>query len=267
MGETEFKIFTVIISLILLVFIVGIIVFFLKYHQRKLISEREKALLREQHVQDLLNSKLEIQQQTMQDIGREIHDNVGQLLTVASISAYQMAYDNVCPSQNDRVSDIGKIIDRSLAELRSLSRNLTDEKAEMADLADQVKNDIERINALNVCNVTMEYNELDFMLSNITKNFILRIVQEFMQNSLKHAGCRNIVLQFNYQPIGLAIHLHDDGAGFDMQAYSKIPDHGIGLSNMKKRAEMIGADFTFNSVINTGTSLDILIPASKLNFS
>ncbi len=267
MGQTELAIFVFIFSLILLVFIGGIIIFFLKYTQRKLISEKEKALLREQHAQELLNSKLEIQQLTMQDIGREIHDNIGQLLTVASISAYQVAYDNVCPAVNDRVTDVGKIIDKSLAELRSLSRSLTDEKAEMADFLVQIEAECSRINALNRGTVAWTCNEDDFTVSSSVKNFMLRIIQEFIQNSLKHSECKNIELRFSYDAAGLAVHLHDDGRGFDMEAVKDKKDHGIGLMNMKKRAEMIGAEFSFGSIINKGTTLDILIPATRLNFS
>jgi signal transduction histidine kinase len=267
MGEPEFEIFTVMINLILLVFIGGIIVFFLKYHKRKLISENEKAVLREQHAHELLNLKLEIQQLTMQDIGREIHDNVGQLLTVASIYASQMVYDNTCPSENERINAIWKTVDQSLSELRSLSKNLTEERADMTDLLDLVQNDIDRINQLNICTVICTYHEIKFTISSAVKNFVLRIIQEFIQNSLKHAHCKNIVLDFNHSVDGLAIHIHDDGQGFDMLAGANDKDRGIGLKNMKKRAEMIGASFTFNSILNSGTSLDIFIPVNKLNLS
>jgi signal transduction histidine kinase len=276
MGETEFKIFAVIVNLMLFVFIGGIIVFFLKYHKRKLTSEKEKAMLNEQHAQDLLHSKLEIQQQTMQDIGRDIHDNVGQLLTVASISAYQMAYDNICPSQNERVTSIGKIIDQSLSELRNLSRNLTNEKAEMAELIELLQDEASRINGLNICHVACSYNDLNFTVSNAIKNFMLRIIQEFIQNSLKHAACKNIAVDFNYDAPGLSIHLHDDGKGFDVHADNEAKERGIGLINMQKRADLIGAEFSFSSVLNegppgqavqTGTSMDIFIPSTRLNFS
>ncbi len=265
MGETEFEIFAVLINLILLVFIVGIIVFFLKYHKRKLISEKEKALLNEQHAQDMLQSKLEIQQQTMQDIGREIHDNVGQLLTVASLYAHQLVYDNKFPEHNKQAAEIGNIVDLSLAELRNLSKNLTSEKAEMHELIELLHNECTRINALNICKVTCNHNELNFTIPMAVKNMMVRIAQEFIQNSLKHAGCRNIVLDFNHTTAGLAVRMHDDGRGFEKNA-APGNSTGIGLSNMKKRAELMGATFSHSSKLNEGTFLDIFIPAEKLKY-
>ena len=70
MGETEYKIFIVLATLILLVFIGGIITFVVQYHKRKLLHEKEKTTMNEQHRQQLLETRLEIQSQTMQDIGR-----------------------------------------------------------------------------------------------------------------------------------------------------------------------------------------------------
>jgi signal transduction histidine kinase len=94
MWETELIKFIILASVILLIFIWGTVVFIIKYQKRKQMFEREKAELDEKHFREMLVTKLEIQQHTMQDIGREIHDNVGQRLTLAAIYAYQAEYEN-----------------------------------------------------------------------------------------------------------------------------------------------------------------------------
>src|SRR5581483_7437859 len=100
MGETEFKIFVFLATLILLVFIGGIIIFIFQYNRKKMRHEKEKEIMNIQHTQDLLHTTLEIQQQTMQDISREIHDNIGQRLTLASIYAIQLSFENKYPEAN-----------------------------------------------------------------------------------------------------------------------------------------------------------------------
>jgi len=122
----------------------------------------------------------------------------------------------------------------------------------------------ERVNALKVCKVEYSLNDTGFKLSNTIKNFILRIIQEFMQNSLKHADCKNICLFFNYSDKGLTISASDDGSGFDVNRYIGEDKKGIGLLNMKKRAELIGADFSIRSSKNAGTVLQLFIPLNKL---
>ena len=128
-----------------------------------------------------------------------------------------------------------------------------------------VQNECDRVNALNICKVECRFNETNLKISTTIKNFILRIIQEFLQNSLKHANCKNITLDFDYRDTGLFIQVKDDGVGFDINIYDEIKNEGIGLSNMKKRAELIGADFSLNSVLHKGTNLNLFIPLSKLN--
>jgi signal transduction histidine kinase len=222
-------------------------------------------MMNEQHLQEILNTKQEIQHQTMQDIGREIHDNIGQKLTLASIYANKMTYENKFPEQSEQVATIGAILTESIEELRQLSRNLTNTNAAIGELKVLIENECKRVNDLNICKLAWRFNETDYSISNTVKNFILRIIQEFVQNSLKHAGCKNIDLEFEHAESGLTITIQDDGIGFDPDSKERRAKKGIGLSNMKKRAELIGAEFWLTSVTNEGTKLVLFIPDNKLN--
>jgi signal transduction histidine kinase len=265
MGQAGIQIFITLATLIELVFASGIVIFIFQYHKHKLIHEREKAVLNEQHFQDILHTKLEIQNQTMQDIGREIHDNIGQKLTLASIYANKMSYENKFPQQHGQISTIGVLLSESIDELRSLSKNLTNQAVEIAELKALVEYECKRVNDLNVCKLVYSFNEAEYNMSNTIKNFILRIIQEFVQNSLKHSRCRNISLQFTYSEPGLSMRIQDDGVGFSMPHQEERKNKGIGLLNMKKRAELIGAEFSFTSIINEGTNLALFIPDKQLN--
>lgn len=261
MEQSEFKIFIVLATVILLVFINGILVFIMQYRKRKLVHEKEKTMINEQHTEELLQTKLEIQTQTMQDIGREIHDNVGQRLTLAAIYANQLSHENNYPEITGRITEVGNIINESLAELRSLSKNLTHVNTEATELVTLIENECKRVNALNMCEVFYTFNGSNYRISTTVKNFVVRIIQEFIQNSLKHAACKHISLQLNYTIEGLRVTAQDDGIGFN----TNIPGTGIGLQNMKKRAELIGAKFSLTAAINKGTSLELFIPSDKLN--
>ncbi len=262
MGETEYKIFIVLATLILLVFIGGIITFVVQYHKRKLLHEKEKTTMNEQHRQQLLETRLEIQSQTMQDIGREIHDNVGQKLTLAAIYANQLSFNNQYPQINEKMAEVGKIINESLAELRSLSKSLANTNTGAAELKALTEHECQKVNALNICTVECSFNRNKFNLPATVNNFVIRILQEFMQNSLKHADCRNITIAIEETETGLKVTAKDDGKGFDM---NDTTGNGIGLNNMKKRAELIGADYSIQSVTGGGTSMKLFIPAHKLN--
>lgn len=127
MQQTEIIAFIIIANVILFVFIIGTILFIIQYRKRKLEHESEKNIINENYTKELLRSQLEIQTQTMQFIGREIHDNVGQKLTLASLYTQQLSYENKAPQINDKIENISHIINQSLTELRQLSKSLTDD--------------------------------------------------------------------------------------------------------------------------------------------
>jgi signal transduction histidine kinase len=90
----------------------------------------------------------------------------------------------------------------------------------------------------------------------VHKNVLLRITQEFIQNSIKHSHCKNIFISLNTsEDILWELTIRDDGIGFDA---TQTKSNGIGLTNMKNRAEIIGADFLLESEKNEGTQINII---------
>jgi signal transduction histidine kinase len=260
MQQTENIVFIIISNILLLVFIVGIILFILQYKKRKVAHEKEKDMITESHAKEILSTQLEMQTQTMQHIGREIHDNVGQKLTLASLYTQQLAYENKVPHINDKIENIGSIIDESLAELRQLSKSLTDDRINENNIIQLLQQECDNVNELKKCNISFTCNQNNIALPYQTKSILVRITQEFLQNTMKHAFCKTILVTLQKNENSLVLTLQDDGNGFDK---NKIASSGIGLSNMKKRAEIIGGKFNLESKPNCGTKLSIEMPNDK----
>lgn len=248
--QNEIIILVIIVNLILVVLIFGVVFFILQYRKRRLQNEKEKKTTDELHQKELLSTQLDIQQQTMQHIGREIHDNVGQKLTLASLYSKQLNGLEKETMQNKLV-EIGTIIDESLAELRQLSKSLTNPELATANLADLLKEEAKKINAAGVCYVSVNEAEAPVVLPQADKNIIFRLLQEFIQNSLKHAACRKINIILENENQLLKVTATDDGKGFDMST----PSTGIGLQNMKRRAEQLNATYQLQSTPGKGTIL------------
>lgn len=259
MVERELSIFIVLANVVLLIFIGGIVFFIIQYRKRKLIYESEKKMLNEQHTQELLSTQLESQQQTMQDIGREIHDNVGQKITLASIYLKKISHRNKAPELADKFEEINKILNESLQDLRQLSQSLVQPQFAQHNLVELLQNEASKINQLGICRVSIDSQLTDFQLNVMTKNTLFRLSQEFIQNSLKHAKCKHIQIKIQEESDNLVLELSDDGIGFDIQKQSV----GIGLSNMQRRAESLGAKYSFQSEIGKGTSVKIILPANN----
>ncbi|HNU89087.1 MAG TPA: ATP-binding protein [Ferruginibacter sp.] len=261
MGKAEITIFIILINAILLIFIIGIIIFIFQYRKRKILHQKEKGIMEEKHRIELLNTQLEIQQQTMQFIGREIHDSVTQKLTLASIYTQHLEFENQYPGLLEKLKGISRIINDSLDELRELSKNLTDTELQHGKLTDLLKMECDRVNETGICRASFEPGETAG-INNAVKISLLRIVQEFIQNSLKHAACQNICIELKHERDGLRLVASDDGLGFDPEA---IQSRGIGLNNMRRRIQFMGGILNLQSEKGSGTRLNLFIPEEKLN--
>jgi signal transduction histidine kinase len=195
-----------------------------------------------------------MQQLTMQDIGREIHDGVGQRLTLASIYTQQLLGKNIPLEVKAKAEEISMILNDSLGQLRTLSKELTNEKDYDVDLEKLIAAECKKMENLQICQINYSQNG-EVFISNKKAMFIVRILQEFLQNSLKYAECKAIKIDLQKSMNELNMLLSDDGNGFNIHTVSK----GIGLKNMKRRAEMIDALININSELSKGTSLHLTL--------
>ena len=257
MGKTELIITIILFNIFFVLFVAAIMVYIRKYKQRKKEYLNEIEIKNEIHQKELLATQLEIQQATMQQIGRELHDNIGQKLTLVSLYTQQLLYENKVPEVSERIEQVSQIINQSLHDLRSLSKTLTDDNISQKEIVTLIQEEVDNTNSFKKCKVNFEHNFKQLDLGFAHKNVLLRITQEFIQNSIKHAKCKNIFINLNTSEESLwELNIKDDGVGFDK---SNIKSNGIGLTNMKNRAEIIGANFSLESQRNMGTTLNIIL--------
>jgi signal transduction histidine kinase len=221
------------------------------------IVDKEKREVEHHHKVQLFSTKLEMQQQTMSYIGKEIHDNIGQKLTLASLYTQQLEHENETAEEKDRIDNISFLINQSLADMRELSKSLTDNSIEHNMLCKLIEDECERVRKLNLFTIKFICHNKNVNLDYQSKAVLIRITQEFFQNSIKHSACKNVTLQLDLSDKNITMMLIDDGSGFDITTnYS----HGIGLKNMKERTEMLAGEFSIESKINVGTKITVTIP-------
>ena len=193
----------------------------------------------------------------MQHIGQEIHDSVAQKLTLASIYAQRMQFENKQQENATQLEGISKIINDSLLELRQLSKNLTDNQLQNASLTELLKAECEQVDATGICKTKLETTAYLPEISIATKSSLIRVVQEFIQNSIKHSGCKIIGINIEATENILSIILEDDGNGFNI----KEAEHtGAGLDNIRRRIQMLKGSCHFQSEKGTGTKLHLTMP-------
>lgn len=241
---------------VLLVVCALIIIFFIVFQKRK-----NKLLLdkieREQVFQEEISiTQIEIQEQTLKNIGQELHDNVGQILSVANMNMSILAMQ-VPAELKESFSDTKNAVKDSLSELRALSKTLNSDYISNRGFQESITGEINRLNKLKLVDATIEIVGDPLLFIEGKQSIILfRILQECISNTIKYAQASTFKVILNYTEEALLISAEDNGKGFDMASAEK----GSGLINMKNRAEMINAEFQLTSSEGHGMQLDLKYP-------
>lgn len=248
-----------IIVIITLIFVIvaGFILTYVRlYNQRKRKEIEEKKRMKDEFENQLLRSQVEVQETTMAALGRELHDNVGQLLSTTKM-LLGITERNTA-TLPDTFGTAQATLTKAILELRSLSKTLDKEWLEQFDFLQNIQSEIARINASQTLRILLEHSgELRL---NAEKQIILfRIVQEAVQNSIKHADAKTITITIHEAGQNLLLTISDDGRGMQ----SKIASQGMGLFNMEQRVKLMGGAITWDSIVGKGTSVHISIPLNK----
>jgi signal transduction histidine kinase len=249
--------FLLIVYFIVVIFILTTfgILFFITFQKRKNKLLYEKFEAQKRYEQEIAQSKIEIQEQTLKNVSWELHDNIGQLLSVANMQLNILAgtaKDNTLAS----VKEIREVVSSSLQEVRSLSRSLNNETVDYAGLVASVQNELTRFDRLKIINTSLEVSGNTVDIPQKDSIILFRILQEFFSNVIKHSRAKNLEVVFDYTSEGLEIKAKDDGVGFDLQEVTK----SSGLLNMESRAELIHTYFNLHSSPLQGTSLYLCYP-------
>lgn len=242
-------------SITVLVLVVVIVIIFGIFQNRKI-----KYLFRQQEQeqlfkQEIIRAQLETREQTLQNISWELHDNVGQLLSVA-IMQLNMVLPKTNGQSNDILQETLEILTNSLQEIRSISKVLNTEYIKNIGLCEAIKNELKRLNKLKRIETTLKQNSDCEAIDQTHQIILFRILQEFLSNSIKHSKSSKLDVAINYTDKFLELSAIDNGIGFDETEITR----GSGLINMETRAKLIGCEFNLSSRKNEGVKLALTYP-------
>ena len=249
--------FLLILYFVVIIFILVafVVIFFIAFQRRKnkLIIDRLEA--EKQFEKELTDSRLEIQEQTLKNIAWELHDNVGQLLSVANIQL-NMVQNNVPEEFQSQIKETKDVVAATVQEVRALSKTLNTDVIQNNGLVESVRTELERFNRLNFLHADLKIEGEPLGIPSADEIIIFRILQEFFSNVIKHAKADNLFVHLCYRERALEISVEDNGVGFD----TSVNAGNSGLQNMRSRADLLGAEYKLTSEPGKGTKLNLVYP-------
>jgi two-component system NarL family sensor kinase len=256
--------FVIFMGTLLAFLLVGFVLSMFFFYQRKRQKqELELIRIKEEYEHEVLRSQLEIQETTMKTIAQELHDNIGQSLSViklwmaiAPIEESHEAYEGV---QNSK-----ELLHKVIRDMADLTKNLHTDRITDIGLSEAINFDLTSIRRAGILKIQFETTGEEFHFTDQKSIFIFRMYQEMMNNILKHSKATHVKVSLVYAGNDtFVMTIQDDGVGFDLQKKkeSGSGSSGLGLKSMRNRAKMIGAELSIQTEPGKGTSISVSVSA------
>jgi len=208
------------------------------------------------HQRQLTQATIDGQENERRSIGKELHDNIGQQLTTIKLFldyAKTSADNSTLEMVNLALKSVGDVIN----EIRAMSRSLVPFTLKDLGLVESINELIDAFTRTGVFKVEFEYKGFDEgVLPENQKLSLFRIVQEQFNNIIKHSGAQNVRIRLVTKTDEFVLEIEDDGKGFDTDCIRK----GIGILNIKNRAELFNGKAEIFSQPGKGCSLVVSFP-------
>lgn len=244
---------TIVLSLLVLF----IFLFLSEYDNKKKEYLRNRERLRQAFQQELLRTQLEIQEQTFKTISQEIHDNIGQVLSLAKMNLTTSDLELQHKSA-EKVYTAKDLVSKAIQDLRDLSRTLNTETIVSMGLLKAIETELQLIQKTASLETAMNVEGTVSRLEPQKELILFRIVQEALHNVIKHSNAHQVTVDALYSNQYLYLKISDDGHGFNISEETA----GSGLRNMQSRAKLIGAEWNISSN-GQGTLINISIPITS----
>jgi two-component system, NarL family, sensor kinase len=254
--------FIIIVSVITLLLTVFVVAILLKHQRKKVDFKNQLKKAKEEHENILLSTQLEIQEQTLQYVAREIHDNIGLSLTLAKLNLNTINQKNFEPIIADKIEGTVDQITKALEDLSRLSKTLNHDHIADDGLIKALEMEMSKIEKLKLYDTRLEITGTPIFLDAQKELVIFRIIQESLNNSIRHAKASTLLLRLEYSTTHLSVLVQDNGTGWTKKSIIKEPGYsgGSGLKNMQQRAKLINGECKFESSPSNGTTVYLTIP-------
>ena len=252
-GNVEILIiYSTIIFFMVVIMFVLVYLFFIKKKNQLLVS---KVAQKSKFDKEIMSTAREVQEQTLSNIGRELHDDLGQKLSVAKMLNSQLISKSDYRTQQD-LEEINDIIGECIQDIRNLSKIFISENVESFGLVESLQLEVNRIKKLDQVKINYLYPADKIILDSKHALILFRVIQELLNNSLKHSKARKIDLHIKNNPTILEVLIKDYGKGYDLNLLKE----GSGLKNIQNRVLLINAEITTHSSEEFGTENIIVYP-------
>jgi two-component system NarL family sensor kinase len=241
-------------TMIILLLTSLIITYMFINQKRKLRHVHELNDLKNSYDREILQTRLEIQDQTLKTISRELHDNVGTIVSIALVHVKSMI-----PVENEReqqkVAEVSGLLNEAIDTLRDISKSINSDNITRDGWLHGFLLELDRVRKIKLFEISSSVEGTGFDLEPSKQLILFRLLQEAMNNIVKHAEAKRVDVKVSFSGNRLSIVIRDNGKGFD---HTGSLTDGSGIRNMQARAAMLPALLNIHSIQGNGTTVEFI---------
>ncbi|WP_405295304.1 sensor histidine kinase [Algibacter sp. Ld11] len=235
----------------LVVITAGIILFFHYSRQKIVQKELEKAALKLENQQKILQNSINIQEIERNRIAQDLHDAISSKLNIVSLSTNVLLTDDTLNKKHKAaLNQILEITSATLESSRKIAHDLLPPILDKFGLKVALEELFEAFTANTFLHIEYNIEDLD-RLSKTNQLHVFRIFQELINNALRHGKASELVIYMEQNPLGYSVRFQDNGVGFNVKEVDK--KSGIGLQNIISRVKILNGTFKMESTNNNGS--------------
>jgi two-component system, NarL family, sensor kinase len=231
----------------MLVLAIGLVVFIV-FHQRRVIRyQMQLQKMEEEQQKILLNASIRWQEEERQRIAADLHDDAGPLLATARLYLNENLLKQDINTQLQSIYNAKQIIDDTIQLIRNISHSLMPPTLKNFGLESAINDLFQKISGTGSINASCRFHDYRQRLRPEQELLIFRVVQELVNNILKHSNSSFIHLTQNYNEEKFYLRLHHDGRGITQQDFEKMNKSslGLGLKNIQSRMKVLHGNINF----------------------
>jgi signal transduction histidine kinase len=229
----------------------AIILFFTTYQKRLLKKELEINRIKSRQQEEILQNTVLSQEKERKRIAQDLHDEVGAMLSVVKLNIAMVERKSDTSASKEIARETRSYLDEVILQVRRISRALLPPSLDKLGLAAAVEELVNWVNKSDQVEVVVWKTEDFYRFDGKKEMAIFRIIQELLNNALKHAQATQIVIKIRFCSSGLAVSVCDNGVGFDINSKG---NSGLGLKNLESRTQILNARIKLRSAPGKGTS-------------
>ena len=269
MQENSQEVFIAILASIgLFICIAMVMIYFIVHFQKKKFEHKEQMIsIGEENKRQLVQSRLEVEEQTKLYIARELHDNIG---TLSSLIKMNLNLLSSSTGEEERKSELlaesKELIKTLITDVKQLSLSLNTDRITKMSISKAIQMETTRLQKLNLFIVEYSCEGDEWPIAGDKQIVLYRICQELLHNIIKHAKPFKVSVSLKFDKALLHITITDDGAGFIIHHPSISINEldGSGLVNIYNRIGLLGGKLILDSSPGKGTKCYIEVPFTNV---